>query len=790
MNPATCDSGPHGHGPGDLSEKITPLQLRLPMDMIGDKDVSLLPVAKRNPKKRASESSCTCTCRSRSRSSSHRWIANQNEVESRSIPSYIKLKILSASYGPCEHYHEDETDETSIPSTRDCTSFVLDLLVAARKKEQGPRDRDEQHQHQHQPRERERERDELNSTVRLAPTVDGKVQSFIYLLPGVDRQNHNSHRSSSESMSVSMNAIFGDPCPGKTKRLEVRYTVTEVFGDYCSLRTESSQPPAAIPPTEIHRASFAEHETVKLRRCLTTINTVVAVLGKMGEEGERLLPEKSSADSESIYCFHCSPSIDKQLPFQLRPEIVLPIILPFLDLWERMQCRLICRSWKTVVRECGVSRSIDVNNTDVMTTRKSTAAAAATATNNGTFNPSILRGLLAYSYSSLQSLFLSGFGELEKNDLHNALPHLRNLRVLDVSYCLRLDDSTLQLLARSDVPSNKTLRVLYLKGLRRMTDVGLKAICHSCHQLEVLDLSHLTNITDESASCIQQLIFLRALFLRDNWRLTNCSFDAITTSCSKLEQLTLWGCVGLRRLKFDCGSDGNDLGASALHTTTCISNLMVILNLWGCHDLEDDSAKELSCILNLKTLIVSECHRLTDRFVQSFVDGQEQCHRGKGSLQHLHLRYLKRITDAALVAIALKLRDLFSLDLTFCSKVTAIGIYRLLDELRESLVELRLKSCRGLQIGRPNKHGDNGRRRMVSRQRNNNYSNHAGHWVLNALRRRPHSTVHHTLCLLDVRGCGGQPGHNLPYTEEDPFVKGMSALSFRQIVPGFFSRSI
>mmetsp|Transcript_29158 Transcript_29158/g.29584 ORF Transcript_29158/g.29584 Transcript_29158/m.29584 type:complete len:158 (+) Transcript_29158:892-1365(+) len=149
--------------------------------------------------------------------------------------------------------------------------------------------------------------------------------------------------------------------------------------------------------------------------------------------------------------------------------------------------------------------------------------------------------------------------------------------------------------------------------------------------------------------------------------------------------------------------------------------------------------------------------------------------------QHLNLRYLKKITDTAILAIALNLRDLFSLDLTFCSKLTATGIYRLLDELRDSLVELKLKSCRTLQIGQ---HDDNDRRRMIGRQRNND---HAGHWILNALRRRPHCNTDHTLCLLDVRECGGQPG-TLPYLDNDPFVKGMLALTFEQRVPGFFRR--
>jgi len=300
--------------------------------------------------------------------------------------------------------------------------------------------------------------------------------------------------------------------------------------------------------------------------------------------------------------------------------------------------------------------------------------------------------------------------------------------------------------------------------------------------LEVLDLSNLTNITDNGGRYIQRLIFLRALFLRDNWQLTNETIDAIATACSKLEQLTLWGCVQLRHLTFD---SWNSNGKRNARTNT--SNHLVILNLWGCYDLHDDAADVLSNIPNLNCLIVSECHRLTDRFVHLLVDGKKQPNRENGGLQHLHLRYLKRITDAAVVSIALNLRDLHSLDLSFCSKVTTTGIYRLLEELRNTLIELRLRSCKGLQIGTRNLEGVS-RRRIRNQLVSDNNGDHSGIWILNALRRRPHSKIDHSLSLLDVRGCGGQPGINLPYNAEDTFVKGMSSLNFEQKVPGFFSK--
>lgn len=676
-------------------------------------------------------------------------------------PTEIIIKIISATYGPCEECDYGDSDDATIPLTRDCARFIREMLAVALKREE--RDLENEHRHFPEQSEQQHQQDKCNHVVRVPPTVDGKIQCFIYLLPLPSlsgRKMITPTLGRKEREFVSMNAVFGDPCPGTSKRLEISYKVTEVFtsSDSPTLRTSSSP-----PRTEIHRASFAEHETVKLRRCLTTMNTTTTLT-----EDEDDAPENSTSS--------CSSS--DQIPWKLQPEtseIILPIVLPLLNLWERMQCRLICRCWKKIVQECGVSQTIDVNDKSMIKIIRTTNTGETNNNNNNnSFTRSILRGLLAYSYSSLRSLFLSGFEELQKEDLHSAIPYLKNLYALDVSRCHHLDDSTLQLLARPGVPASSTLRVLYLKSVRRITDVGLKAICHSNKKLEVLDLSQLTSITDEGGRCIQQLTRLRALFLRDNWRLTNESLDAITTTCVKLEQLTLWGCVRLRHLKFDSGNDIN---------TTNTSDRLVILNLWGIHDLQDDAAHALSNLPNLNSLIVSECHRLTDRFVQTFAEGMKQRY-----LQHFDLRYLKRITDTAIVAIALNLRDLFSLDLTFCNKLTAEGIYRLLDELRDSLVELRLKSCRSLQIGTPQHEVINEQRRMIGQQRNNNHD-HAGHWILNALRRPPHCKTDHSLCLLDVRECGGQPATALPYPENDPFVKGMSALNFEQRVPGFFRRN-
>jgi hypothetical protein len=653
------------------------------------------------------------------------------------------IKIITATYGPCETLCTDtagsgnpHSDSIRIPFTRDCAPFLIKLLRLAREKEEGPHNKDVDRQFSEadsrQPLSNgsKSDEDDTDNEVRLKATVDGKSQAFVSLLGGGGKW--------------SMNALFGDPCPGTSKKLMVHYTVTALYG-------EEQECALMVGRMESHTVSFAEHEPVKLRRQLAVING--APIDEDNEAAMRTLDRTPGSAGK-----------DRNIGAGTTLDLFLPLVLPFLVLGERIQCRVICKTWKKVIQEWGVATTIDAN--DPRTTNTGNQ-------NNHQFTRPVLRGLLAHSYNSLHSLFLSGFQQLEKQDLHPALAQLQSLRTLDVSKCTNLDDSTMKLISEH---LSGTLQVLYLKGLHRVSDKGLKAICRSCAQLEVLDLSQVIEITDTGGTAVKSLKKLRALFLRDNFQLTNESIDAITENCVKLRQLTLWGLIRIDHFQFPKLNSGR----------------LVILNLWGCHSLGDDTAAALET-MQLKSLILTECHKLSDDFIL----GISRLSGLKG-LQHLHLRYLIKLSDKSLQAIAENFGSLHSLDLSFCSGITAYGIYQLLHHQRENLVELRLKSIRNLEIAYqaasnssssisyPFRHAADSN--TIASPRRNDRRNHGGHWILNALRPLVHSTVDHTLCVLDVRQCGGQPDVRQPYDDRDQFVVGMSKLRFAQAVPGFFTR--
>lgn len=170
---------------------------------------------------------------------------------------------------------------------------------------------------------------------------------------------------------------------------------------------------------------------------------------------------------------------------------------------------------------------------------------------------------------------------------------------------------------------------------------------------------------------------------------------------------------------------------------------------------------------------------------------------------HLHLRYCKRITDAGVDAIANGMQHLYSLDLSFCSKVTVRAVCSLLEWRRESLAELRLRECRQLQITQePDDFltGDYDRRGTQQQQQNVPRTGPDGQAILKSLRSpagysRIRSSTDNApvveeshLSMLDLRCCSGQPDICCPYPDNSAFVRGLAVLGFQQKAPGFFAR--
>mmetsp|Transcript_5555 Transcript_5555/g.8540 ORF Transcript_5555/g.8540 Transcript_5555/m.8540 type:complete len:295 (+) Transcript_5555:3-887(+) len=287
-----------------------------------------------------------------------------------------------------------------------------------------------------------------------------------------------------------------------------------------------------------------------------------------------------------------------------------------------------------------------------------------------------------------------------------------------------------------------------MKDCRGVSDDGIVQLVRSCNRLKVLDISHMHQLTDKSGVAIgQNLTELETFHGRDNYKVTNNSVDVIFQNCKKLVQATFWGCIKLTHV-----------GPGAVTTPPDLSpNNLVLLNLWGCIGLTDDCVARLSTLTNLRSLCVSECHKLTDKFVLDITQTLPQ-------LLHLQMRYLKRITDESLNAISVRLSELFSLDVSFCTKLTVVGLNELLMGCR-TLSELRLYSCTQLNVegGQVTDGGGNSTRTGGGRQ------------LVQALR-------HSSLAFLDLRRCQ----QHQPFSRDEQFLNTMKDLGYNEAMAYLF----
>jgi hypothetical protein len=488
----------------------------------------------------------------------------------------LLIHVLTAKYGPCEFHSgqiiqellDGEHRNDRIVVTRDVTPFVRAILLAQQSAVSSEGRARKRLRSNEQDASVCRPWDGLPSGspfIRLnAIGKGGMIRSCINVLEGQEERTDGAIHDETNTPKISqkpfgMNAVFGDPCPGISKRLDISYLLHE--------RTPDESTKSSL----VYRVSFAEHEPVILHR---------------HHDGIR---QATQMDVTMRPMWTTPLSVETT-------EVFLPLTMPFLQIRERVQCRAVCRLWQKIVQNYGVATRIDYNNRDEYFSSPTT-----------TITRPFLRGLLSHSHASLHSLYLSGMIDLEPSDLLPAIPHLQQLRSLDISRCELLGDETMHALATH---TTKSLQVLYIKNLRRVTDDGVVAITEGCKNLRVLEISFIP-LTDVAGVAIgQNLPRLQALYMRDNYHFTNRSIDVITRNCTKLEQLTLWGTIQLTHLDFSPITD------ALARTTPLATGRLVVLNLWGCYNLGDDIASALGSMSEtLSTLILSECHRLSDSFV-------------------------------------------------------------------------------------------------------------------------------------------------------------------------------
>lgn len=297
---------------------------------------------------------------------------------------------------------------------------------------------------------------------------------------------------------------------------------------------------------------------------------------------------------------------------------------------------------------------------------------------------------------NLTSLHLCN-SSLSGNGLE-ALVALQNLAHLDLNDSYDVDDDGLAHLA--ELPCLKTLKV----SQSEVSDVGIANLVDL--PLEVLDVSHCQQVTDECGKSLAQIATLteldvsfthvtgfgfkrlqkiKTLSLEHN-NVTDAGLEELCEIAS-IEILNLAFChftdkglqhlpkLKLKRLELEnCANitDGACVHVGAIKT---LEKLSLRSNKIG-----DKGVAQLTQLQNLNYLDLSLCKQISDKGLEHVVELQ--------NLEQLGLQYLKRVTDEGVVQIE-QLSNLVKLNLsgTKVSKNTALRLVANLKHLAQLNVD-------------------------------------------------------------------------------------------------------
>lgn len=247
----------------------------------------------------------------------------------------------------------------------------------------------------------------------------------------------------------------------------------------------------------------------------------------------------------------------------------------------------------------------------------------------------------------------SGVAEVTK-------PMGKSLQVLNLNYCTKVGDfgSRGLLAVGGQCPH---LRVLDLKGCRRVEDAGLKAVANGCRQLESLKLSGCGTATGsafralfENLSSLQILVLDNCSLLQDkdmktcfdvvdtrNQGLKDCLTSLDISGCERISDEGVYAmCKSMGKGLYQLNIGGSNISDAAASIVASYCGRLRALDLSRCMNLTDETihvvARQISALSSLK-LDGTNSNRVTMRTVMSYItppvpDSQPNGKRGRTKL--------------------------------------------------------------------------------------------------------------------------------------------------------------
>lgn len=242
---------------------------------------------------------------------------------------------------------------------------------------------------------------------------------------------------------------------------------------------------------------------------------------------------------------------------------------------------------------------------------------------------------------------------------------------------------------------------LVLSGCFNLTDDRLAStFAVDVHSLSELNLSMCKQLTDKSITrIVSYLKNLESLDIGGCGNITNASLEAVVRSLRRLRRLNLRSCRNITDtgIAVLCGQDpdehepsgfaefAGDHEKSVARLPEMGATSLEYLGLQDCQKLTDDALKYISAGLkNLKSINLSFCGSITEFGLKHLSTMTE--------LRELNLRSSDVVTDQGLRYLSEGCLQLHVLDVSFCDKIGDAGLTFVAQGL-PAITSLSLNSC-------------------------------------------------------------------------------------------------
>ncbi|KAJ6922596.1 F-box/LRR-repeat protein 3 isoform X2 [Populus alba x Populus x berolinensis] len=308
--------------------------------------------------------------------------------------------------------------------------------------------------------------------------------------------------------------------------------------------------------------------------------------------------------------------------------------------------------------------------------------------------------LVCKSFYIAESKHRKNLKPLRQEHLPRILNRYPNLNHLDLSLCLRLNNSSLTVIS---IFCKDSLNSIDLSRSRSFSYNGLMSLALNCKNLVSIDLSNATELRDAAAAAVAEAKNLERLWLVRCKLITDTGIGCIAVGCKKLRLISLKWCIGVSDLgvgliAVKCKEIRSlDLSyLQALNMSSCqnISHVGLSSLTSGAGGLRQalayGSPVTLALANSLRSLAILQSVKLDGCPVTSA--GLKAIGNWCISLSELSLSKCLGVTDEGLSSLVTKHKDLKKLDITCCRKITDVSIAYITSSCT-NLTSLRMESC-------------------------------------------------------------------------------------------------